>query len=606
MNAASAAVRPPCARAQLTSPADRGGRSGRGGRGGGAPKAGERGPRPPRPAANGYSNGDSSATPTAWGDTSAATPAPTAWGASTTATDSTADAWDTATAAIDSTPATTDAGWGGDASPAPVASPPVQSAKSKGKAPAVRSFGAAGGMSWAQIARKQEQQAATPPPAPVAAPQPPPPVEEPAPEPSQPGLPQPPPVVVSIPKSAAPAPTPEPLQGLTSTDPWASTPAAAATNSAPADAWSDTPAAARGLPNATSPAALAIGEGWAETVLADDHPGSFGATTRQTALANAPPAGVDPAGPLEQSSAAPAKPTKHDIGVGPDPPSQVSTPPGLAKRPAPVGRLQQDQAVVMPQPIGAGATERIGMQFGSLNLFGNHAPVADEPAKPVEQPKPIQPASRSDMASAYGQQHQTPVQQILAPEARVPSSNAFEGPQQPSSAMSHHSAPQQGAVNPAQQALPQHAQQPAYGYPYQSAYQDGPAYAAPGGGYSQQEQQQHSMAAYFQAAQQQAQHQQQGQQSTGSPAQQPQQSASPPAQQQANAYQPFAAPGADYAHTYGQSQQPQQADSRYGYYDQYQQPAAQAQYGARTEENKSAGQAQAPPGIVRRCCAERG
>jgi hypothetical protein len=169
-------------------------------------------------------------------------------------------------------------------------------------------------------------------------------------------------------------------------DPWAETPAAGQPSSTtvPPNLWSDTP----------QPAPLGVGEGWAETVLASSEPEQR-STLETTAFnrnhdnALAAQAGLEPAqaediGPIvasdqaqpqqpaQQQQQQSAEQTQQPIQGKPSQVSALLAPPGLTKRAS--QRTKQEAAVVMPSERTPGL-DRVGVQFGSLNLFDNASSV---------------------------------------------------------------------------------------------------------------------------------------------------------------------------------------------------------------------------------------
>lgn len=160
---------------------------------------------------------------------------------------------------------------------------------------------------------------------------------------------------------------PEPenaLPPLASSEPWA----AESIAPGPLDAWST-----------STPVPLGVGAGWAETVTAN-------ATTQDTlsyshqsnqvpteVSAHLPPHDVNAAGPIEVSSSTtlvesilPLASVSTNVDAGP---------PGLGKR---ANARPQEAAVVMPShernttsvtATSTGGIERVGVQFGSLNMF---------------------------------------------------------------------------------------------------------------------------------------------------------------------------------------------------------------------------------------------
>lgn len=193
-------------------------------------------------------------------------------------------------------------------------------------------------------------------------------------------------VVVAIPTTEEAAPllasqdaVPETSVPAVSADPWASTPVAAV------------------VAAATEPSALPVGEGWADAVIAQDQPVSTADIAQHLrAEEAAPPLGSDPAGPLDVHTPAPdALPTQQSafeqpsaLASQPEQQAQAASgPPGLGKRSA--QPKNRDAAVIMP-----GSTpdvDKVGVQFGSLNLFGS---IDAAPAQEQQQPQEQAPAAQ--------------------------------------------------------------------------------------------------------------------------------------------------------------------------------------------------------------------
>ncbi|BGP23199.1 hypothetical protein Rt10032_c02g1048 [Rhodotorula toruloides] len=325
-----------------------------------------------------------------------------------------------------------------EATPAPAAAAAPSEPAPKA---APRTIAPGSKMSWAQIARPPSPpKPAPPPPAPVTAPAPPAPsapaptvAPEAAPEPvSAPvleetssaapttSLPTP-----SAAKTAAPAPTAAP--STPSYDPWGSTPAAAAQ---------------------TAP--VAVGEGWADSVLASKPAVEQDPAFTREVDAHLPPNDITTAGPLEVSSqAAPAQqPLPQQTQVAQQPAQDKflgAGPPGL-----PPKRAQQE-AVVFP---GAAGIDRLGVQFGSLDLLDGSKPSfgSQDVAKP-ETAAPQVPEQPS-----YAQQQQAPYQQQQVVQTEAPQQQqqqAQQIPQQPKQEQAvqtafSHSAPTQSNLFPGQ------------------------------------------------------------------------------------------------------------------------------------------------------------
>lgn len=198
---------------------------------------------------------------------------------------------------------------------------------------------------------------------------------------------------------------PEPVVVLTEVE----APVEEAAQTAPQDPWSSTPAAAvlsSEEQQSAEPTALPVGEGWADSIIAKNEYDQAQQVTpeeqaaqdaqHQRAQEAAPPAGVNPAGALDVHT-----PSVNELPSQPAV-QQSMAPPGLTKR-ATATRGKQDAPVVMP-----GATpdiERMGVQFGSLNLFGS-IPAAAEIS--VQDEAPQQP--QQSLYETAPVQHQQPQQ----------------------------------------------------------------------------------------------------------------------------------------------------------------------------------------------------
>lgn len=206
------------------------------------------------------------------------------------------------------------------------------------------------------------------------------------------------PIVIIETEAQAPSST-------TAQDPWSSTPAAANIEAAEAQA--------------SEPAPLGVGEAWAESVLAQEHtqPSAVSAEEQaalsaqhQRAEEAAPPAGVNPAGGLDVHTPAADELAQQQTLFGQQPPTQIAdrmAPPGLNKRSG-ANRGKQDAAVVMP-----GTTpdiEKMGVQFGSLNLFGS-VPSQAEEAPSAPQQALYETPSVQELIQSHAQQQEQPVQQ---------------------------------------------------------------------------------------------------------------------------------------------------------------------------------------------------
>lgn len=189
-----------------------------------------------------------------------------------------------------------------------------------------------------------------------------------------------------------------------------------APETAPQDPWSSTPAAAVIDTEAQQPAepeALSVGEGWADSIIAkNDYAQSQDISPEQRAAQDAqhqraqeaaPPAGVDPAGALDVHTPAPSEiPSQQSTQQ----PERMAAPPGLSKRASAI-RGKQDAPVVMP-----GSTpdiERIGVQFGSLNLFGSIPTESAAEELPTQQQQSLY---ETPAAQQQQEEYQQPAQSI--------------------------------------------------------------------------------------------------------------------------------------------------------------------------------------------------
>ncbi|CDR38544.1 RHTO0S03e10660g1_1 [Rhodotorula toruloides] len=308
----------------------------------------------------------------------------------------------------------------GEAAPAPAAAAAPSEPAPKA---APRTIAPGSKMSWAQIARPPSPpKPAPPPPAPVTAPAPAAP-SAPAPT-AAPSAPEaaPEPVSASVLEETSTAgptislPTPSAAE--------TAAPAPAAAPSAPAyDPWGSTPAAA-----APQTAPLAVGEGWADSVLASKPAAEQDPAFKREVDAHLPPNDITTAGPLEVNSqvAQAAAPAQQQQAQAVQQPAQDkflgAGPPGL-----PPKRAQQE-AVVFP---GAAGIDRLGVQFGSLDLLDGSKPSfgSQDVAKP-ETAAPQVPEQPS-----YAQQQQAPYQQQQAVQTEQPQQQqpqqAQQIPQQP-------------------------------------------------------------------------------------------------------------------------------------------------------------------------------
>ncbi|BGP38405.1 RNAPII degradation factor [Rhodotorula kratochvilovae] len=578
----------------------RGGRGGvRGGRGGRGGAIGVNGvPRPPVAAAaqaNGAAAGDvNSVTPASF----VPAPTPTAvWGkplADATSSDATASStpasWADQTAAAAATP---------EASAAPAveeapqvngeaaapAAPQVEAPK-----PAPRTIAPGSTRSWAQIARpvSPPKPAPAPIPAPVAAPL------APAPAPVE-SAPVPAAVEDAQEPVTAPAAAPAIEEAAAPTISLPSpTPAETAAPAQPAyDPWGSTPAAA------PSPAPLAVGEGWADSIVAAKASTEQDAAFKSEVAAHLPPNDIATAGPIDvTAAAAPVAQAQPQAAAPAQQPAQDkflgAGPPGL-----PPKRLQQE-AVVLPGQGAASAVDRVGLQFGSLDLLDG--------AKQDAQPEQV---AQQEAPAAYQQQQQQQVpQQQLQPQVQQPLQQAphqYQQPIQQAQPTQQEQAVQtafsqapavQSNLFPGQATSAFSQRYPTMPSPYQQFQQQQPAslvddqsaYAAFKPAEAVTPAQQAVSSPYFQ------------QPASHSPApaaaalqqQQQQQHQSPYAafnsipQQQAPG-QPFGSQQTDYSSLYGQDSM----RSMHGFYDAYSQLAHQAPSPLPTRPEDSASSAQA-------------
>lgn len=234
------------------------------------------------------------------------------------------------------------------------------------------------------------------------------------------------PVAAPVETPAAPAPAAEPVViTLEEATPLLAT----EVTTAPTDPWASTPVAA------AEPSALPVGEGWAETVIAqqDEQPTAADVAQHQRAEQAVPPVGTDPAGPLDVHTPAPdALPTQQSafeqpsaLASQPQAPAAAG-PPGLASTKRSAQPKNRDAAVIMP-----GSTpdvDKVGVQFGSLNLFGS---VDAAPSAPQEQPQQDQPAAPQQSlyeTSAMPQQQQIEQSQVQ-PEQLQQQFQQYQAPQ---------------------------------------------------------------------------------------------------------------------------------------------------------------------------------
>ena len=161
---------------------------------------------------------------------------------------------------------------------------------------------------------------------------------------------------------------------------------------------------------------LGVGEGWADAVIAQDDAALLDEhediEQHKRAEAAAPPAGVDPAGPLDVHTPVPeALPSQQPAFNLPSalegsssieepssaypmmsvPTDKLGGPPGLTKRS--MSRMQQDAPVIISGVTGSSDIDRAGVQFGSLNLFGNSE--SEESPAFMPQPNPQLPVQKS-------------------------------------------------------------------------------------------------------------------------------------------------------------------------------------------------------------------
>ncbi|GAA5839853.1 hypothetical protein JCM11251_001232 [Rhodosporidiobolus azoricus] len=288
---------------------------------------------------------------------------------------------------------------------------PAAAAETAASKPAARTIAPGSKISWAQIARPPSPPKPVAPPVPIvsstpaaatAAP------VEPAPEPVS--APTTAPVLEDAPSAptiSLPAPSEEPASEPTvpsttaSYDPWGSTPAAA---------------------SAPSPAPLAVGEGWADSIVAKPS-GEQDAAFKAEVASHLPPNDIATAGPIEVTpsavesapAAAPQQPAQDKfLGAGP---------PGL-----PPKRAQQE-AVVLPG--SASSVERVGVQFGSLDLLDGSKPSFGSIESAQQESAPEKPAFQQEapgQASAFAQTAPS------APQQQV---------EQPQQAVQQHAIPQQ-------------------------------------------------------------------------------------------------------------------------------------------------------------------
>lgn len=232
------------------------------------------------------------------------------------------------------------------------------------------------------------------------------------------------------------------------------------------DPWASTPAASSLEPEA---APLGVGEGWAESIVAA--PSVIDSRQHERALEAAPPAGIDPAGPLDVHTPVPAalpeqqpafdQPSAIEQTRSSAPNEKLNLPPGLSKRAS--SRMQSDAAVIMPSsstPDLGG----VGVQFGSLNFFGNSS--EQEPASTRSDAVPSQAAVQSQQ-SPQQQRLPQPIGQMSAYEAPAPQ------PEQEKSLESVQSQLYQQQANPAYSQQNQYAayQQQLSQQPQQQAQQ---------------------------------------------------------------------------------------------------------------------------------------
>ena len=148
------------------------------------------------------------------------------------------------------------------------------------------------------------------------------------------------------------------------------------------DPWASTVSTAvqQQLQEAAEPPPLGVGEGWADSIISKDDTTLLDQAEdieqHKRAEAAVPPVGIDPAGPLDVHTPAAEALSSHQPTF--DLPSTLEEvapaermigPPGLSRRGG--SRMQQDAPVIISGTNGSSDVDRIGVQFGSLNLFGN-------------------------------------------------------------------------------------------------------------------------------------------------------------------------------------------------------------------------------------------
>ncbi|POY72522.1 hypothetical protein BMF94_4348 [Rhodotorula taiwanensis] len=265
-------------------------------------------------------------------------------------------------------------------------------------------------MSWAQIARPASppKPQSLPPPVPVVAPIQPTASQE-TPAATESAAPEPvsaPTTAPVLEETAAPSnPTISlPTPSATATE--SAAPASTNTQSTPSyDPWGSTPAAAAAAP---SPAPLAVGEGWADSIVAANQQTPAAADKREIE-SHLPPHDIATAGPIDVNSSAAAQQQQQSGAAAASQQDKYSgaAPPGL-----PAKRAQQE-AVVLP---GSAAVDRVGVQFGSLDLFDGSKPSHQQPQQAAQSPyaafnsvpqqqAPGQPfgSQATDYSSLYGQ-----------------------------------------------------------------------------------------------------------------------------------------------------------------------------------------------------------
>ena len=369
----------------------------RGGPARGAPR-GARGGLFPQQARSPYSNGDSNGTtpssflpdsaqlvvPT-WGAAAKSTVAP-GWGDVAPETATPSSEWGAAT----ETSTTATVGWGeetpadsnGSAEERPL-TPQVDGWSSAPAAPKARQpskiIAPGAKMSWAQATRsvsvayrrvnansRNYRRPITPP-----KPTPPPPAPV-APKPAVAAAPAPEPVAVPEPvEQQIVLPEPGTLPVVST---WGDEPAAPG----PLDAW-----------GSSTPVPLGVGAGWADSVVAAQDLSYQHPQVTAEIEAHLPPNDIHTAGPIALST-----PTVEEVAPAPvaAPAQQIDEndkfgpgPPGLAKRASTTAARSQEQAVVMPNER-ATEVERVGVQFGSLNMFGSQPTFGQQEAAPQEVP----------------------------------------------------------------------------------------------------------------------------------------------------------------------------------------------------------------------------